>query len=257
MNKIILITNHSSLAKMLKSHFSGLGKSIIHCSLPLKEALPSLENDDVLVIQEPVFINNNYLSASLCWKNFLKLHSPKTVLLNAGFGNGQDENYLDLLELAEDVGEALFNARMVDEEWVPITTGGVDVSKKLHRFFEGHGDESVTDELNKMLRLCKIARDELKIHEAEFAEVKNELLLPNKLPHKWNVLQSRWQFYIAYFQSLPYYRDFERLGEILKTVAPFFNGGCEDEDLFWTTNCVERLEQLKSGLEKIENSYVR
>lgn len=256
MSRIFIITNQSALAQTLENIFSDHCDAIVHFTLPLKNSLPELKNDDVLIIQEPVFINNNYLSVSLCWKNYLQLHSPKSVLLNAGFGNGQDLNYLDLLDLPRDSNAFLFNARVVDEEWTPVSTGGVDVSQKLQRFFEGHGDESVTDELHKMLRVCKIARDELKIHEAPFAEVSTELLLPNKLPHKWNVLQSRWQFYIAYFKSLPFYEDFAALEEIFNTVAPFFTGGCLDENLFWETNCVERLEQLKTGLEKIESSYV-
>lgn len=97
-----------------------------------------------------------------------------------------------------------------------------------------------------MLRVCKIARDELTVHEADFETVRAELLLPNKLPLKWNVLQSRWQFYMPYFESLPYYRDFEELGKLFYAVAPFFTNECSDENLFWETLCVERLEQLKT-----------
>jgi hypothetical protein len=175
----------------------------------------------------------------------------------AGFDHVQHSNYLDLLKLPADVGEAIYHARMAGEEWTPVTTGGVDVAQKMNRFFEGHGDESVTYELQKMLRVCKIAKDELKIHEADFSTVREELLLPNKLPHKWNVLQSRWQFYMPYFQSLPYYGDFAKLEVIFYAVAPFFTGECSDENLFWETNCVKQLETLKTGLEKIENSYAR
>ncbi len=257
MSKIFIISNHPELSATLESKFSGLGRPVHKYSLPLKNEVPEIGQDDVLVIQEPIFINNNYLSASFSWKNYLKLHSPRAVLLSAGFGNLQDANYLDLLKLPADIEEVFFHARMAEEEWVPCTTGGIDVQEKIFRFFEGHGDDSVTDELHKMLRICKIARDELKIHEADFTEVRNELLLPNKLSHKWNVLQSRWQFYMPYFECLPYYQDFAKLGSLFKTIAPFFANECTEESIFWETRCVKNLELLKTGLEKIENSYGR
>ena len=44
----------------------------------------------------------------------------------------------------------------------------------LLRFFEGHGDESLTDAFDKLLRTLRIAGDELKIHQASYEEVKNE-----------------------------------------------------------------------------------
>lgn len=257
MSRIIIITNFSILGQTLEKIFSGQGISCAHYTLPLEKDLPELVQDDVLIIQEPIFINNNYLSASLCWKNYLKLHSPMAILLNAGFGKAQDANYLDLLKLPVNAAEVLLHARKAEEEWMPVTTGGVDVAQKLNRFFEGHGDESVTDELHKMLRICKIARDELTVYGANFETVRAELLLPNKLPLKWNVLQGRWQFYMPYFEILPYFRDFEELGKLFYAVAPFFTNECSDENLFWETLCVERLEQLKNGLEKIENSYAR
>lgn len=257
MNKIVIICTNPSLSAVLEKIFSGKGRSIVHYSLPLQADIPDFGQEDVLLIQEPVLVNNNYLSASCSWKHYLKLHSPRAILLSAGFGKMQDPNYLDLLNLPADTEEILFNARMVEEEWRPRTTGGVDVQKKIFRFFEGHGDESFTDELHKMLRICKIARDELKIHQSDFAEVREELLLPNKLPDKWNVLQSRWQFYQPYFLCLPYYGDFALLDSLFKEIAPFFASDCAAEKLFWETACVERLQDLKTGLEKIENLYAR
>jgi hypothetical protein len=257
MNKLVIICTNQSLSTTLEKIFSGNGRSIAHYSLPLEKDIPEFEPEDVLVIQEPILVNNNYLSASFCWKNYLKLHSPRTILLSAGFGKVQDPNYLDLLKLPTDIENVLFNARTTEEEWIPRTTGGVDVLKKLYRFFEGHGAESFTDELHKMLRICKIARDELKIHQADYSEVREELLLPNKLPDKWNVLQSRWQFYQPYFLCLPYYGEFAKMGSLFKDIAPFFTNDCAEEDLFWETACVEQLEDLKTGLEKIENLYAR
>lgn len=257
MNKIVIICTNPSLSATLESIFSGNGRSIVHYSIPLHTDIPEFGPEDVLVIQEPILVNNNYLSASYCWKNYLTLHAPRAILLSAGFGKIQDPNYLDLLNLPADTEAILFNARMAEEEWIPRTTGGVDVRKKLFLFFEGHGDESFTDELHKMLRICKIARDELKIHQADFTEVREELLLPNKLPDKWNVLQSRWQFYQPYFLCLPYYRDFALLDSLFKEVAPFFANDCSSEKLFWETSCVDQLQDLKTGLEKIENLYAR
>lgn len=257
MNKIVIVSNHPALADTLGKVFSGNGRSIVRYTLPVEKRELDFGPEDVLVIQEPILVNNNYLSASFCWKNYLKLHSPRAVLFSAGFGKVQDANYLDLLKLPADIEEAIYNARTAEEEWIPRTTGGVDVYKKLFRFFEGHGDESFTDELHKMLRICKIARDELKIHQADFEEVRNELLLPNKLPDKWNVLQTRWQFYQPYFRCLPYFSDFASLDSLFNEIAPFFNSDCSKEELFWENACVERLKDLKTGLEKIENSYAR
>ena len=253
---IICIANNKDFVKTLEKYFSAQGEVFQAHKPPFEENL-DIKREDVLILQEPIVINNNYLSVSLCWKRYLKLHSPKIVLIIAGIGEISDVNYLDLLQLPKDIQAFIENARQVEEEWIPKTTGGIDVARKLNRFFEGHGDESFTDELYKMLRICKIAKDELTIHKTDFESVKNELLLANKLPHKWNVLQSRWQFYMPYFKGLPFFKHFQALDEILQALAPFFAGDCKREDLFWKTDCVERLETLKSGLEKIEANYAR
>lgn len=253
---IICIANNEDFIKTLEKYFSVQGEGFQSYKPPFDKDLDT-KKGDVLILQEPIIINNNYLSVSLCWKRYLKLHSPKTILIIAGIGKIQDANYLDLLQLPDDVQTFIESAKQVEEEWIPTTSGGIDVAKKLNRFFEGHGDESVTDELYKMLRICKIAKDELTIHKTDFESVKNELLLANKLPHKWNVLQSRWQFYMPFFRGLPFFSHFQALDEILETLAPFFTSDCEKEDLFWKTDCVERLEMLKTGLEKIEANYAR
>lgn len=253
---ITCISNNDDFKTALKAYFASQNKEIQCSSLPLDEEVNN-KIGDVLILQEPIVINNNYLSVSLNWKKYLEIHSPNTILLIAGIGKGQSANYLDILNLPENASECIQNANKAGTDWMPVTTEGIDVEKKIHQFFEGHGDESFTDELYKILRICKIAKDELTIHKTDFESVREELLLANKLPDKWNVLQSRWQFYIPYFKGLPFFKDFHALNETLQAIAVFFTSDCENENLFWETSCVERLEKLKSGLEKIEVNYAR
>ena len=130
------------------------------------------------------------------------------------------------------------------------------MQEKIRRFFEGHGDESLTDAFDKILRTLRIAGDELKIHQVDYEEVKKELLLPSNLPEKWATLKSRWANYFPYFSCLPFFNKFKQIEEWLVAINPYFEIGCEQESLFWQLDCPGKIEKIKSNLTSISKHYV-
>ena len=256
MQSVTYIGNNPPVQRALTNYLKAQNIRLEALLLPFTEELTTLKEAKVIILSSPLYFDGIYVSADGLWKTYLEHHHPEVILLTAGFLEVQQSNYLDLLYLPDALGHILSNAKRAKDNWTPISTGGLDMQEKIRRFFEGHGNDSITDQFDKILRILRIAGDELKLHQASYEEVKNELLLPNHLPAKWSILQNRWTNYFPYFGSLPFYVAFEQVGAWLSAIAPYFETGCEQETLFWQLDCLERIEKIKSNLTSISKHYV-
>ncbi|GJM34065.1 MAG: hypothetical protein DHS20C18_30660 [Saprospiraceae bacterium] len=257
MREILCVASQLQVVNAMKKYFTDGGFKFCHLALPVSDEALLVGSDTVVVLMSPIVCNGKYLSAELPWKQYLREHLPNNLLIIAGFSDFQGDNYLDLLHLPKNIKAFLNRAEIAGGSWEPAYTGGLDVAEQLRRFFEGHGDESVTDELNNTLRILKIARDEMKRHQAEYQSVWKDLLLANRLPSKWNTLNNRWINYYPNFECLPFFGTFVQVNLALQHIAPYFNSNCEEEALFWELDCIEHLEHAKSALVKIEQHYVK
>lgn len=256
MQSVTYIGNNPPVLEALSQYLAAQNIRLEAHLLPFKEELTTLTEAKVIILSSPMYFDGIYVSADGLWKNYLEYHHPEVLLLVAGFLEAKQSNYLDLLNLPEHFLSMLAQAKKAKENWLPLTTGGLNMEEKIRRFFEGHGDESLTDEFDKIFRILRIAGDELKNHQAGYEEVKNELLLMNKLPTKWKTLNNRWANYFPYFGSLPFFETFEQIEHWLRYIAPYFETGCEQETLFWQLNCLENIEKIKSNLTSISKHYV-
>lgn len=256
MQSVIYIGNNPPVQRVLASYLQAQNTRMEALFLPFKEELTKLKEAKIIILSSPIYVDGVYVSAEGLWKNYLEYHCPKAILLIASFTEVSHSNYLDLLQLPDKFADFLPKAKLANEKWGPVKSDGLDMMEKIHRFFEGHGDESLTDAFDKILRTLRIAGDELKVHHATYEEVKKELLLPNNLPAKWIVLKSRWANYFPYFQCLPFFDYFKQIETCLLEIDPFFETGCEQETLFWQLGCLEKIEKIKSNLTSISKHYV-
>lgn len=227
---------------------------------PLSEAQLSgaLARQDALLLLWPQRSGSAYTDTIRVWHKYLQLAAPGTGLLLAGVSGIDHPMYLDLLQPPASIEQLRPATAALDSlPALPRDPSVVDISQKLHRFFAGHGDESVTAALHKTLRILKIAADELTVHQTPYEEVFKDLLVPNKVAENWQVLRARLTNYRPFFGALPFFCTFDAVAEALGQLSPYFEGGCRDEQLFWSLHCIDTLVRINADLTSIESTYVK
>lgn len=255
MNCIPYIATNRQIGKTLESYF-------LKHHLELKKVILSNYNPSdftgipFLLIVSPFKCNKIYVSAEAIWKKFLYLNSPDTILLIAGFKSAKHSNYIDLLQLPTDPHKFLAEARSVAEKWNPPFSGGLNIEEKLQRFYQGHGDESVTDVLYTIIRIFSIADVEMKQYGTSFEELREDLFIKNAVTQKWQELKNRWVNYLPFFRCLPFWTVFSEVDQMFDHIDLFFNSEFSEEMLFWELKCLETLKKIKDQLAIICNEYV-
>lgn len=255
MNPIPYIATNHRIGKTLESYF--LQHDLELTSVCLSKSTPSdLAGFEILLMVSPLNCNNIYVSSEAIWKKYFQLNSPDTIMLTAGFKSVEHTNYIDLLHLPADPKAFIKNARPALEKWEPPFSGGLNIEEKLQRFYQGHGDESVTDVLYTIIRIFSIAHVEMQQYDTPFADLQKELFSLNAVSAKWLELKNRWVNYIPFFHCLPFWHTFMEVDRLFDHIDPFFASDCSEEMLFWDLNCLETLKEIKDQLASICNQYV-
>lgn len=255
MNCIPYIATDRKIGKTLESYFLQHNFELKPLGLPSPNPL-DIKGTDILLVVSPFKCNNIYISAEAIWKRYLNLNSPDTILLTAGFKAVTHSNYLDLLQLPSNPHVLLSSAKAAADKWEPPFSGGLNIAEKLRRFYQGHGDDSVTDVLHTIIRIFSIADVELKQYQTSFDELKENLFVRNGVTEKWRELKNRWINYTPFFQCLPFWNVFANVDQLFEQMDPFFAADCAEEVLFWELHCLETLKQIKDQLATICNQYV-
>lgn len=255
MNRIPYIATNSRIGKPLEAYFLQHNLRLSHVCL--SDANPStLKGANTFLMVSPLNCNNIYISPETIWKKYLQLNNPDAIFLTAGFKSVQHSNYLDLLQLPENLPAFIDQAKPASQKWEPPFSGGLDIKEKLRRFYQGHGDESVTDILYTIIRIFSIADVEMKRYGTPFRELSQELFTQNAVPEKWRELKNRWTNYLPFFQCLPFWDVFTRVDRLFDHIDPFFRADCSEEMLFSDLNCMNTLKQIKDQLATVCNQYV-
>lgn len=255
MNRIAYIATNRRIGKTLESYF--LQHKLEPKSVGFSDTDPiDLKGINILLIVNPFRCNNIYISAEAIWKKHLHLNKPDTTLLTAGFKSVKHSNYIDLLQLPDDPHAFIAQAKVAAEKWDPPFSGGLNIEDKLKRFYQGHGDDSVTDVLHTIIRIFSIANVEMKQYGTSFDELRADLFFLNGVREKWVVLKNRWVNYLPFFRCLPFWNTFSEVDKMFDYIDPFFSADCSEEMLFWELNCLETLKQIKDQLASICNRYV-
>lgn len=224
---------------------------------PLPEnAKDGLSEATLFFVPEPMKLRQQYYFVTDLWQRYFAYHQPEVKVIGFGYHQEEDNNYLNLFELPADGASILSKFMEADKNIIFRKGKGENIRNRIKKFFEGHGDQSVTDELDKVLRIIQMAHDEMKIHQESYDFIHRELFMPNALSAKWELIKNRWSFYRPYFESTPFYQEIEALWNLLQKLSPFFDGNCEEELLFWDLDCIHCLKNLKTGLSEIEKIYV-
>lgn len=214
-----------------------------------------------LMIFIPIEYLGQFVSPTETWRRYLARHHPKTRLIIAGVEVINHPNYLDLLALPEDFSVFFHNLKVVTEaDWQPIITEAVDMQDKLHRFYEGHGNESVTYTLSKIRRKMETLAGLLK--ETNYIKAWKEIFEP--LPGeaaaytegKWNELVRRWAHYAPFFHYLPFREEIEEVGRRIALIAPFFRNNCREEELYIRLEPKKNIDWIFDTLNTIKRGYV-
>ncbi|MEN0003046.1 MAG: hypothetical protein AAF798_02840 [Bacteroidota bacterium] len=246
-----IISSDKTIFNHLKRRLTAAEFEPYHLSTPTEKTI-----FDYHILSTPLFIGQTYVATTALWKKYFKATQPTTKLITSGFQAQQHSNHIDLLNWPDDVSLFLANARTVSEEWEPIAEGGLDIQRKLYRFFEGHGDESLTDVLHRILMTLTMAHDEMDKYQVAYTEVYEELLQHSNIASKWQLLLNRWVNYLPHFAALPFFTTFKSIDQALQTIAPYFEGGCTNEQLLRNLDCLETLRTIKEDLEIIARQYV-
>jgi hypothetical protein len=255
MKQVSYIATNQQVPQAITSWFEAQNYSLQALSTNNETGVGQLSNTNILLLFVPFFHNNVYISIENVWKKYLELNYPNILLLTAGYIKHAHANYLDLLQLPENLEYFIKHAKSVSEfESMPFS-GGLKIENKLQKFYEGHGDESLTDELGKVYRMVTMATDEVKVHQSPYEEVFEDLFQANHIVEKWGVLINRWHNYLPFFDGLPFFDTFKEVDAILKQIAPFFEQECKVESQLIDLNVKEKLHSIKQKLEIIGRQY--
>lgn len=236
---------------------NGLFDDKKYIGLPLERSFPVVESGDVVVLPRVFKVEAAYSDAVYLWQKYFETYAPGCTLVVVGWDKNtvNHSNYIDALQIPTQLDA-------INETWLPVNNmanyplsqGGIDLKSKIFRFFEGHGDESVLDELDKMIRMLKIAVDEINIHQTPFQELWEGLLLPSKWLEKWENFLSRWSYYKGIFVSTPFYDVLQELDQAIDKIRPFCEAPTQQKLL--DLDCLTHLQTIKTKLLHIETIYV-
>ena len=210
------------------------------------------------VLFSPIWCNEKFVVCDRVWKKYFEAYKEentrpfrKIKLITAGYVRAEDENYLCLLDLPEDLSSFLENALPCHEDWEPFAIKGLDVTEILRRFYLGHGKDSVLAAFDSIA--IKVYDIEKYRHTMPFLAIIDEaagLVSPEKLSHLWLNFRTRWEHYFAYAPSLPFYLRLVELEEISNKIHIFFQTGCTDVNLFAENNVAAHIRRIKNILEE-------
>lgn len=249
----------TSEERFLKVHQSYFGRQNVRF-------VPYISKDQLndfpgLMIFIPVECQGQIVSPLETWRLFLAKNYPEKRLAITGVEGIEHHNYLDLLKLPRNFSVFFDNLKPVDAtDWQPLETEALDMREKLRRFYEGHGNESVTYTLSKINRKVEALSTRLKNDNYRHAwEVIFEPFEEETVPYteeKWKELHRRWGHYSFFFQYLPFKEEMEEVGRRIEYLSPFFEENCQDEELYNKLEPKKNIVWIFDTLNTIKLEYV-
>lgn len=214
--------------------------------------LVSLLDAEYVFLHMPIFVNKMYTSPEQIWKNYLNVHNYDCKLITLSLNRVQHHNHIYLLKLEEQLPKVLTTALPADDNWTPVSSGGLDMKKKLNRFFTGHGEESLIDALDKVDEILEDFRTSTKSV--------NEKLLQSELDYfqkevneRWPRFINRWESYYPLLKNLP----FEDQLFLMNREVIEINEKLKKIEQTQAANTKNRVNILINKLSNIESNYVR
>jgi hypothetical protein len=208
---------------------------------------------DYLLIIEPIEIGPTKYSLSKVWKSWLFVHAPQTKLITAIYAHSAHSNNLNLLKLPVNLSEFLEQTLPVgafspqyagskpikgqkkdvyNDPWERfLTLNGHDIKKEMEKFIEGH------DKNNSFYEIILNIRTNLKNleyrlnpeHNLYDQQEINQLI--NDTTRSWEYMQIRWNYYLKYFEWLPFHDTIQDISKIMYELGEKMNDLSNTENL--------------------------
>lgn len=256
MKTVLLIKGGRPAPTVLKDYLRAAGGEF-QTLLPINEQLDCLiEQTDAVLLFSPAWSNGAYLSAGELWLRYLQHIKPQGKLLLAGYQAINHPNYLDMLQLGSSPISWWEEAPGVMEMPELPTLTGIDLMDKLHRFFAGHGQDSVVAVLSRIRLVTQMANRELQKMNTPYQEIYDELIAPANLAEKWIEWRSRWVNYAPLFEFSPIANKLRIIAELASQIEEWMMVGGKDETLLLDGSVLDVLNKMRAELQQIENQYV-
>lgn len=205
----------------------------------------------IFLLFSPVWHHQHFISCDSLWKNYFQKKHPNTKLISVGIKGVSHSNYIDLLRLPNDFHAFFEQALTAQEKWTPTDTEGLNMDKRLKRFLQGHGSDSVSEILSPIKNGMTIIQDEL-MNNGDFSEIWHNYIIPVGLHYKWFVLTNRFSNYYPFFDCLPFFKNFKKVHGLIQDLQPFFQHQKADETLFKQLDCVTKINKIKFLIDEVK-----
>lgn len=247
---IVCITSDSRLLHLLSSKYEGEMIRFIDFS-----EVQDFSTSHIYLIISPIYNNRSYIYYDVLWKRFLLRKFPDSILISAGFLSGPRENYLNLLDLPLSIREFLHPLKSVKRHVMPPLPYGERMEDKIHQFFKGHGKESVLDALNKICRKLHLIDREIAKYGSSYKAAAALYLDTEYTQEQWTKFEVRWKNYFELFNYTPFRHEWKLLNDMISFMAPFFEKGCKEENLYFNLNIWENAQKLLDKFTEIRDQY--
>lgn len=255
MKSVLLIKGKRPVPSVLTNFFSAAQTKLLTLD-SFDNLAEKVQNTEAVLLFSPAWNGGAYLSGSELWLRYLLDVKPTGKLLLAGYQAFEHPNYLDMLTLGASPVNWWEDAPGVTTMPTLPALIGVDLMDKLHRFFAGHGQDSVVAVLSRIRLVVQMASRELKKMETPYSEIFTELVKPAQLAEKWGEWRSRWINYAPLFEFSPIAGKLQAITQASQQLEAWMLAEGVEEAPLRDGRILEILNFVRVELQQIENQYV-
>ena len=258
-----LAAGYDNFEKKYSSYFKGNGMNLKPFTID------ETQHISCFLLLTPTLASGSFVSTGLVWKNYLLKKNPECKLIIAGYEKSSLPNYIDLLNLPDDLSLFMTQLRTLAQHWTPYESGNINLHDKLKKFFDGHHGESVAEVFNLFRRRLALIVNEFSETEVElstiladineaidFSQLENgtQVGIWENILSNWQLFKLRWKNYKKWFSILPIHQDFEKLEIELNTLEEFLFQKFLSKQII--IKAFEQVEKTKEELMQIQKLYV-
>jgi hypothetical protein len=256
MKTVLFIEGGRPLPPVLNAFFNSAGYQIVPLQLA-QDSWPLLIKDAAaLLLMLPDSSRGMFLLSGQLWYRFLADEAPECRLLFGSYQAVSHPNHLDVLELPTAPANWWEQTLPVGEMENLPPLEGMDLEEKLHRFFAGHGDDSIVAVLSRIRMVVQMASREQQRMHTPYLEIFQELVAPAQLDKKWAEWRNRWINYYPLFEKTPIAPKLRTIARAAAQLEEWMMAGGRDEEYLVNGTILRVLNDIREELQQIEKQYV-
>jgi len=241
---------------LLQKYASGKNTIEFHAgTVAIENGVSELEKVDALLLHAPIKVYEEYIYYGEIWKAYLLHQKIEVKLIEVGFGPVHSKNYLNLLELPNQLEGVLHNAESIKMTALQPFSVGIDLREKMKRFWDGHGKESVGEVLYKIKRKIHLIDRELERGDWAYKKIIETYFDDNYIQQQWQKFINRWNYYAPYFKYSPFCHKFTNINQIISSIHPFFKDDFNEEQFFHSLDVWKNISEVQLTLADLMEHY--